>query len=140
MTEIFPKLTAAKLARGARKTSEGKGLAPLPGVRTDAKQAATADPANPRSPYYGSTHHDPQGYAKNRELADRISKAVHELKESDEHGSRFVLAWRLYPNNDHPSWHRQDVHQCGCGCGCASAPAPEKPKSPRKPAKRRSKK
>lgn len=139
MTEIFPKLTAAKLARGARKTSEGKGLAPLPGVRTDAKQAATADPANPRSPYYGSTHHDPQGYAKNRELADRISKAVHELKDSDEHGSRFVLAWRLYPNNDHPSWHRQHVHQCGCGCGCASAP-PEKAKSSRKPTRRRGKK
>src|SRR5262249_61140612 len=123
MTEIFPKLTAAKLARGARKTSEGKGLAPLPGVRTDAKQAATADPTNPRSPYYGSTHHDPQGYARNRELADRISKAVDELKDSDEHGSRFVLAWRLYPNNDHPSLHTQDVHPCGARRAWAPGPA-----------------
>ena len=124
MTEIHPKLTIAKLKKGARKTSEGRGLAPLPGVRTDAREAATADPNDPRSPYYRSTHHDAKGYATNRKLASRISKAVEDLKVSDEHGARFVLAWRMYPNNDHPSWNRTDVHQCGCGCGCASA-APE---------------
>jgi hypothetical protein len=118
MVEIYPKLTPAKLKKSARRTSEGKGLAPLPGVRTDAKLAATADPTNPKSPYYGSKHHDPDGYHKNRKLAERIGKAVSDLKKGDEHGSRFVLAWRMYPNKEHPSWQRTDVHFCGCGCGC----------------------
>jgi hypothetical protein len=123
VTEIYPKLTIAKLKKAARKTSEGRGLAPLPGVKTDAKEAAKADPGDPRSPYYGSTHHDAKGYAANRKLSARISEAVDDLKTTDEHGARFVLAWRMYPNNEHPSWHRTDVHQCGCGCGCfASAP------------------
>src|SRR5260370_42594879 len=36
---------------------------------------------------------------------------------SVDHGSGFVLAWRMAPNN-HPSW-QQDVHSCSCGCGCA---------------------
>jgi hypothetical protein len=118
MVEIYPKLTPAKLKKSARRTSEGKGLAPLPGVRTDAKLAATADLTNPKSPYYGSKHHDPDGYHKNRKLAERIGKAVSDLKKGDEHGSRFVLAWRMYPNKEHPSWQRTDVHFCGCGCGC----------------------
>ena len=120
MVEIYPKLTPARLKKSARKTSEGKGLAPLPGVRTDAKLAAKADPANPKSPYYGSKHYDPNGYQKNRELARRIGEAVGDIKKSDEHGPRFVLAWRLYPNKEHPSWQRRDVHFCGCGCGCFS--------------------
>src|SRR5262245_13742965 len=113
MTEIYPKLTIGKLRKSARKTSEGRGLASLPGVRTDAKAAVTADVNDSESPYYGSSAHDPKGYAANRKLADRISRAVHDLKQSDEHGARFVLAWRMYPNSEHPSWHRTDVHQCG---------------------------
>jgi hypothetical protein len=127
MVEIYPKLTAAKLKKGARKTSEGRGLAPLPGVRTDAKLAATADPTNPKSTYYGSKHHDPQGYQKNRALAERIDEAMGDLKQGDEHGSRFVLAWRMYPNKEHPSWQRKDVHFCGCGCGCFARGASKRP-------------
>ena len=118
MVEIYPKLTQAKLKKSARKTSDGKGIATLPGVQTDAKQAVTADPSDPKSPFYEAIYCDPKGYGKNRELAERISKAVRDLKKSDEHGPRFVLAWRLYPNDDHPCWHRKDVHFCGCGCGC----------------------
>lgn len=116
--DVNPKLTLANLERSARKTSEGRGRASLPGVRTDAKQAATADTTDPNSPFYGATHCDPKGYWKNRELADRISAAVQDLKVSDEHGPRFVLAWRLYPNNDHPCWDPKEAHICGCGCGC----------------------
>jgi hypothetical protein len=127
MVEIYPKLTPAKLKKSARKTSEGKGIAPLPGVRTDAKLAAAADTTNPKSPYYGSKHHDPKGYQKNRELAERIGKAMGELKQGDEHGPRFVLAWRMYPNEEHPSWHRKDVHFCGCGCGCFARGASKRP-------------
>ena len=134
MVEIYPKLTPTKLKKSARKTSEGNGLAPLPGVRTDAKLAATADPKNPKSPYHGSKHHDPKGYRKNRQLAERIGKAMSELKSSDEHGPRFVLAWRMYPNGEHPSWHRKDVHFCGCGCGCF---APGTSKRPRKVKRRK---
>ncbi len=137
MVEIYPKLTPAKLKKGAKKTSEGKGLAPLPGVRTDAKLAATADPSDPNSPYYGSTHHDPSGHQANRELAQRIEQAVRDLKKSDENGSRFVLAWRLYPNSEHPSWNRKDVHFCGCGCGCYT-PGTKRP--PRKVKRRKPKK
>ena len=74
--DVNPKLTLAKLKRGALKTSQGRGSAPLPGVKTDAKHAATADMTDPNSPFYGATHCDPQGYWKNRELADRISAAV----------------------------------------------------------------
>jgi hypothetical protein len=118
MVEIYPKLTQAKLKKSARKTSEGKGTATLPGVKTDAKQAATANPSDPKSPFYGAIYCDPEGYGKNRELAERISKAVRDLKKNDANGPRFVLAWRLYPNDDHPCWHRKDVHFCGCGCGC----------------------
>jgi hypothetical protein len=118
MVEIYPKLSQAKLKKSARKTSEGEGMAMLPGVQTDAKQAAIADPNDPTSPFYRAIYCDPKGYGKNRELAQRISKAVRELKKSDEYGPRFVLAWRLYPNDDHPCWHRKDVHFCGCGCGC----------------------
>jgi hypothetical protein len=132
MVDIYPKLTPAKLRKSARKTSEGKGIAPLPGVRTDAKLAATADPKDPKSPYFGSKHHDPKGYRNNRELADRIGKAMSELKQGDEDGSRFVLAWRMYPNEEHPSWHRKDVHFCGCGCGCfarGSSKGPSKAKA-----------
>ena len=143
MVEVIPKLTPAKLKKGARKTSEGKGFAPLPGVRTDAKLAAKANSKNPRSPYYGNEHFDPKGYQKNRELAERIGAAMSELKQGDEDGSRFVLAWRMYPNKQHPSWHRKDVHFCGCGCGCyapGSQKGPGKAATVGKRSKRRAKK
>jgi len=118
MVEVNANLTTVKLKKSARTTSEGKGVAPLRGIRTDAKRAVTADPMDPKSPFYGAINCDPKGYGKNRELADRISKAVGDLKKSDEHGPRFVLAWRMYPNNDHPCWHEEGIHYCGCGCGC----------------------
>jgi hypothetical protein len=136
MVEIYPKLTPKKLKKSALKTSEGRGLAPLPGVRTDAKLAANADPKDPKSPYYGSKHHDPNGYQKNRKLAERIGKAVSDLKKGDEHGPRFVLAWRLYPNKEHPSWQRRDVHFCGCGCGCFSHGESERRRKTRSVSKR----
>jgi hypothetical protein len=92
------------LKKSARKTSEGKGRAPLPGVKTDAKHVQATDKC---------------GYQANRDLAKLISAAVREKKKSDENGARFVLGWRLYPNKDHPSWKSKDVHSCGCGCGCS---------------------
>jgi hypothetical protein len=105
MPEIYPKLSRAKLQKGALKTSQGKGRVPLPGVKTDAKHARATDKC---------------GYQANRELSALIGKAVRAKKSSDKRGARFVLAWRLYPNAEHPSWNSKDVHSCGCGCGCSA--------------------
>jgi hypothetical protein len=105
MPEIYPKVTRAKLKSGARKTSEGNGRVPLPGVLTDAKHAKATDKC---------------GYKANRELAEMIAKAVRAKKKADRDGSHFVLGWRLYPNKDHPRWKDNDVHSCGCGCGCGA--------------------
>jgi hypothetical protein len=105
MPEISPKMTRAKLKKSARKTSQGKGRAALPGVKTDARHAQATDKS---------------GYQANRELAELIGAAVRAKKKSDRHGARFVLGWRLYPNKEHPSWSNKDVHSCGCGCGCSA--------------------
>jgi hypothetical protein len=105
MPEIHPKMTRAKLRKSARKTSEGKGRASLPGVKTDARHVRATDKC---------------GYKANRELASLISKAVRAKKNSDKRGQHFVLGWRLYPNKDHPRWKGKDDHACGCGCGCSA--------------------
>lgn len=105
MPEIYPKMTRAKLKKSARKTSQGKGRAPLPGVKTDAKHVNATDKC---------------GYQANRELAEMISKAVRAKKKGDKNGAHFVLGWRLYPNKSHPRWNNKDVHSCGCGCGCSA--------------------
>lgn len=105
MPEIYPKMTRAKLKKSARKTAQGKGRAPLPGVQTDAAHAQATDK---------------RGYQANRELAELIRKAVRATKKADKHGARFVLGWRLYPNQQHPAWKDDNEHACGCGCGCSS--------------------
>jgi hypothetical protein len=105
MPEIYPKVTRAKLKQGARRTSNGKGRVPLPGVQTDAKHIDATDKS---------------GYAANRELAALIEKAMRTAKTHDKNGPHFLLGWRLYPNRNHPRWKDKDVHSCGCGCGCSS--------------------
>lgn len=106
MPEIYPKMSRTKLRKSAKKTSQGKGRAPLPGVKTDAKHARATDKC---------------GYQANRELAVLIREAVGAKKRADKNGPRFLLGWRLYPNESHPSWKKsKDVHSCGCGCGCHS--------------------
>jgi hypothetical protein len=103
--EIHPKVTRRTLQRSARKTSEGKGRAPLRGVKTDAKHANAGDKC---------------GYEANRELAELIQSAMRSVKKRDKGGQHFVLGWRLYPNKAHPRWSKKDVHSCGCGCGCSA--------------------
>ena len=105
MPKIYPKLTRAKLKKDARKTSQGRGRAPLPGVKTDAKHVRATDK---------------RGYLANRDLAEMIKKAVRTKKNNDKHGAHFVLGWRLYPNEDHPRWNSKNDHACGCGCGCSA--------------------
>jgi hypothetical protein len=110
--QIGPKQSLKNLKkRTGQKLDDGREHhAGLPGVTSDAK---ACDPQ-------GNPHCDTTGHRKNRELAERIGDAMDALKASDEHGSRFVLAWRLYPNKDHPAWQQKDVHFCGCGCGCSA--------------------
>jgi hypothetical protein len=105
MPEIYPKMTRKKLRTSARKTSQGRGRAPLPGVKTDAKHAQATDKG---------------GYRANRDLAKLIRAAVREQKKADRHGTKFVLGWRLYPNEEHPAWNGTGDHSCGCGCGCSA--------------------
>jgi|SRR5262245_46814469 hypothetical protein len=105
MPEIYPKMSRRELQRGARKTSQGRGRSPLPGVKTDAKDAQATDKC---------------GYQANRDLAALIRQAVRSKKKSDKNGAKFILGWRLYPNKEHPDWKNKDVHSCGCGCGCSS--------------------
>lgn len=105
MPEIYPKMSRTKLQRSARKTAQGKGRAPLPGVKTDAVHAQATDKC---------------GHKANRELADLIRRALRAKKNGDRSGAHFVLGWRLYPNKDHPRWKDKDVHSCGCGCGCSA--------------------
>ena len=75
MPEIYPKITRANLKRSARMTSEGKGRAPLPGVKTDAKHANAVDKC---------------GHEANRELAKLIEMAMHSVKKGDKRGQHFV--------------------------------------------------
>ena len=86
MPEIYPKVARSQLKQSARKTSEGKGRAPLPGVKTDAKDVNATDKC---------------GYEANRELAKLIQKAMRSVKKADKGGQHFVLGWRLYPNKSH---------------------------------------
>jgi hypothetical protein len=95
MPEIYPKVTRARLRASARKTSDGKGRAPLPGVQTDAQHVNATNKF---------------GYEANRELAKLIEKAVRAVKKGDKRGQHFVLGWRLYPNKSHPRWQTKDVH------------------------------
>jgi hypothetical protein len=105
MPEIYPRMTRAKLKKTAHKTSSGKGRAPLPGVKTDAKNVNATDKC---------------GYEANRKLAKLIEKAMRATKKTDKGGQHFVLGWRLYPNKGHPRWNGKDDHACGCGCGCSA--------------------
>jgi len=75
---------------------------------------------------------------KNRALAEQISDAVESLKAADEHGPHFILAWRMYPNKDHPRWQTEDPHACGCSCGNV-APLPGRKKKKKKTSKKSSK-
>jgi len=66
--------------------------------------------------------HFPDGHKQNVALKAAIQKAFVEIKEinlNDPNGPTWFLAWRMYPNADHPMWKEQEGHQdCGCNCGC----------------------
>ena len=112
---LEPKLSIAELKQHRAVIftgSDGRQYqSELPGSWSNAKVAAT-DVEKVCSECRESPHFDVEGYDTNRELARRISEAFEELKPE----KGFVLAWRLYPEKDHPRWKIADG--CGCGCGC----------------------
>src|SRR5215213_5224283 len=78
----------------------------LPGSWSNAKVAADASEKVCQE-CRDSPHFDTEGHGNNRELGRRIQEAFTELKA----GKGFVMAWRLYPDKDHPRWQIAD----GCG-------------------------
>lgn len=110
--EVGPKLKLADLKKqSAVKLRDGRRHhAALAAVTSDAEAVQALDPE--QHPLCDRT-----GYQQNRELAIRISDAVEAVKTTDEHGPHFLLAWRLYPNEEHPRWQAKSPHYCGCACG-----------------------
>ena len=78
MPEIYPKLTRAKLQKGARKTALGKGRTPLPGVKTDAKHVQATDKC---------------GYKANRDLAEHDRQG--DAREKEQRQERRAFRARL---------------------------------------------
>ena len=64
----------------------------------------------------------PSGHKQNLALKQAIADVFVHIKEIDRNdpsGSPWFLAWRMYPNADHPMWKEQEGHEdCGCNCGC----------------------
>src|SRR5258708_4250520 len=86
----------------------------LPAVRSSAEYAA--HPNNPPLPGSG-TNFDRTGKDGNAALKRAILEAFKAHKPSDDSGAHFLIAWRHYPNKDHPRWKNPE-QACGCGCGC----------------------
>jgi hypothetical protein len=128
---VGPKVTLAELrALNARNRPE-QGQPPqlqdgrfefhyhLPGSWDNAKWAEDHDNSDPSSPYYGDPYFDREGYKQNQELKVAIAEVFAKIKNidvTDPNGSPWLLAWRMYPNKDHPRWKEFDG--CGCNCGC----------------------
>lgn len=63
----------------------------------------------------------PEGFEQNTELKDAIAKVFTETKNiqlDDQGRSPWFLAWRMYPNAEHPMWKDEEGPECGCNCGC----------------------
>jgi hypothetical protein len=61
--------------------------------------------------------------SQNRELAKQIRAVFSSAGKPNDnltdpiHGPRFILTWRMYPNDDNPNVHASG--SCGCGCSCS---------------------
>ena len=63
----------------------------------------------------------PDGHEQNVALKKAIAKVFLDIKKinpDDPDGSPWLLAWRMYPNADHPKWKDAGGEMCGCNCGC----------------------
>jgi len=114
---VGPRLTRAQLAE----------LTDLTGA--DGRKYHDELPATWENAEFVGEHHDkinprpefPHGYEQNVALKRAIAKAFLEIKNikpNDPYGSPWLLAWRMYPNADHPMWKDGGDPECGCNCGC----------------------
>ena len=114
---VGPKLTVKQLEErtGLTATDGRKHHLDLPGSWDNAEWVSNNPSCDPRPKW-------PQGHAENQELKRAIFKAFVETKKidlTDPDGSPWLLAWRMYPNADHPMWKSGEGHEvCGCNCGC----------------------
>jgi hypothetical protein len=86
----------------------------LDGSWDNAKWAETHDNPDPNNPFF-----DPDGKKNNDALKQAINDAFKKYKKidlTDPNGPQWLLAYRMYPNKDHPRWQAQEC--CGCCCGC----------------------
>jgi hypothetical protein len=93
----------------------------LEGTWANAEWAQNQDPSDPNSPVYGNPYFDPDGKRQNDELKKAINEVFIKHKKidaTDPDGPQWLLAWRMYPNKDHPRWKTEDC--CGCCCGCCA--------------------
>jgi hypothetical protein len=132
---LEPKLTIEELKKHRTfifKGPDGREYqSELPGSWTNAKVAAEATEKVCQE-CRDSPHFDTAGYGTNRELGRRIQEAFTELKA----GKGFVMAWRIYPDKDHPRWQIADGCGCGCGGGIAEDPKPAPKAAKRKPGRK----
>src|SRR3954466_16365649 len=112
---VGPKMTWSQLIEKTDLTAgDGrKNHAELPATWYNAEWVSNNPDAEPPP-------HFPYGHAENEKLKRAIQKAFLECKNIDltnPDGSPWLLAWRMYPNADHPDW-KNGMHACGCNCGC----------------------
>jgi hypothetical protein len=93
----------------------------------NAPWAERHDNNDPNSPYYGDPFFSREGKKQNDELREAIVEAFVRCKKIDPNNPQWLLAWRMYPNEEHPRWSRSGYEGCGCNCGCF-APYPKKDK------------
>ncbi len=128
---VGPKKTLAELKAMTEQKRPEPGQPPqdgrlefhhhLEGSWDNAKWAEGHDNSDPNSPYYGDPYFDREGYKQNQQLKVAIAEVFAKIKRidsTDPNGSPWLLAWRMYPNKDHPRWKEFDG--CGCNCGCCA--------------------
>jgi hypothetical protein len=111
--EVGPKLTWKEL-------EERTDLSAADGRKYHAELPASWDNAEWVAKHPESDPDFPEGQAQNTCLKQAMVAAFLECKQidtSDPDGSPWLLAWRMYPNKDHPIWQKEP-HGCGCNCGC----------------------
>jgi hypothetical protein len=91
----------------------------LDGTWDNAKWAESHDNKVPGDPNENNRYFDRDGKKNNDALKKAINDAFIQYKKidlTDPDGPQWLLAFRMYPNKDHPRWKAQDC--CGCCCGC----------------------
>jgi hypothetical protein len=147
---VGPKKTLAELEAATGRLSPEPGVAGQPTQEYDDKlkinhwkyhrhldpswdNAAWAeqhDNTAPDSPYNGDPYFDRTGKKQNDELKQAIAEVFIKYKKidlTDPNGPQWLLAWRMYPNEDHPRWANSGFEGCGCNCGCYAPKSWEQP-------------